>query len=279
MDTLAVAAVLTAALLHAVWNAIAHAITDRLVGFALIGAGGTAIGALAAPFAGTPDPAAWPALLVSVSLHIAYMGGLMLCYRLGDFGQVYPLARGTAPWAVALAAAALLGEHLPPVRLCGVLVVSAGLCALAFAHGRPTRARLPAIGAALATGLMIAAYTLVDGFGVRASGDPLAYVSWMMLLQGPFYGLVALVVRRGRLTAQVRPVWRIGLLGGALSTTAYGLVLWAQTIGTLAGVAALRETGIVFGALIGTVFFGERFGRVRAAAAAGVAIGAVLLNA
>ncbi|GAB3439458.1 DMT family transporter [Streptomonospora sediminis] len=278
MPALAVAAVLTAALLHAVWNAIAHSITDRLVGFALIGAGGMVFGALLAPFTGLPAPASWPALGVSVLLHIAYMGGLMLSYRLGDFGQVYPLARGTAPWVVALAAALLFGERLPLSHLCGVLVVSAGLCALAFSQGRPTRAHLPAIGAALATGLAIASYTLVDGFGVRSSGDPLAYISWLMILQGPFYGAVALATRRGALVAQLRPVWRVGVLGGMLSMAAYGLVLWAQTVGTLAGVAALRETGIIIGALIGTAVFGERFGRVRMAAAAVVAAGVLLLN-
>ncbi|QBI52174.1 DMT family transporter [Streptomonospora litoralis] len=278
MDALAVAAVLTAALLHAVWNAIAHSITDRLVGFALIGAGGLLAGAAVAPFAGLPAPAAWPALALSVVLHIAYMGGLMLSYRLGDFGQVYPLARGTAPWLVAIAAALLFGERLPPAHLCGVVVVCAGLCALTFSQGRPTRVHAPALGAALATGLAIASYTVVDGFGVRSSGDPLAYIAWLMILQGPFYGVVALLARRGRLGAQLRPVWRLGVLGGALSMAAYGLVLWAQTVGTLAGVAALRETGIIIGALIGTAFFGERFGAVRTAAATAVAVGVVLLS-
>lgn len=278
MTPLIFGAVLTAALLHAVWNAIAHAITDRLVGFALIGIAQAACGAVLAVFVGLPAAASWPFLLVSGVLHIVYQGFLMLAYRLGDFGQVYPLARGTAPWVVALGAAVLLGEALSPMRLTGVLVVSAGLTAVVFAAGRPGRAQLPALAAAVVTGLIIASYTVVDGFGVRTSDDPLAYTAWLMLLEGPFFLLVAAVVRRRALPSQVRPVLAVGVTGGVLSTLAYGLVLWAQTEGALAGIAALRETSIVFGAVIGYLFLNERFGRVRMVSAVVVVAGIVLLN-
>ncbi|MFW5415914.1 EamA family transporter [Nocardiopsis sp. CNT-189] len=278
MTTAAAIAVLAAALLHAGWNAIAHAITDRLLGFALIGAAGMAGGAATAAFAGLPDPASWPALGLSALLHVGYMGLLMLSYRVGDFGQVYPLARGTSPWLVALGAAVLLGETLSPLHLAGVLVVSAGLTALVFAGGVPGRDRLPALGAALATGAMIAAYTVVDGVGVRASGDPLAYLAWLMILEGPWFLIAALVLRRGRLASQLRPVWRIGALGGLLSMAAYGLVLWAQTMGSLAAVAALRETSIIFGAIIAALVFKEGLGRLRVLSAVVVATGIALLN-
>ncbi|WP_067972072.1 EamA family transporter [Nocardiopsis trehalosi] len=278
MTALTAAAVLAAALLHAVWNAVAHAITDRLIGFAVIGASAAVCGAALAAATGVPDRAAWPALAASAVLHVGYMGFLMLSYRLGDFGQVYPLARGTSPWLVALGAALLLGEVPTPVHLCGVLLVSAGLTALVFASGRPGRAQLPALAAALTTGVLIAAYTVVDGVGVRAAGDPLAYIAWLMLLEGPWFLVAAAVLRRGRLRADLAPVWRAGAAGGVLSMAAYGLVLWAQTTAPLAGVAALRETSIVFGAVIGALAFGERFGRARVASAAAVTAGALLLN-
>ncbi|GAB3479767.1 DMT family transporter [Nocardiopsis coralliicola] len=278
MTPAAVGAVLAAAVLHAVWNAIAHAITDRLIGFALIGAAGTAGGIAVACFTGPPAAEAWPALLLSVLLHIGYMGFLMLSYRIGDFGQVYPLARGTAPWLVAIGAAVLLGETLTPPHLAGVLVVSAGLTLLVFSAGPPRRDALPALGAAFVTGIMIAGYTVVDGIGVRASGEPVAYLAFLMILQGPWFGIAALVLRRGRLAADLRPVWRVGALGGLLSMLAYGLVLWAQTIGDLAAVAALRETSIIFGAIIAAVVFKEGFGRVKIASAAVVAAGIALLN-
>ncbi|MDA2810766.1 DMT family transporter [Nocardiopsis sp. RSe5-2] len=278
MTSTAFFAVLAAALLHAAWNAIAHAVTDRLIGFALIGAAGTVAGAATAAYAGVPDPASWPALGLSALLHVGYMGFLMLSYRLGDFGQVYPLARGTSPWLVAIGAAVLVGETLTPAHLAGVLVVSAGLTALVFAGGVPGRAQLPALGAALLTGVMIAGYTVVDGIGVRASGDPLAYLAWLMVLEGPWFLIAAVVLRRGALPAQLRPVWRIGALGGVMSMAAYGLVLWAQTMGDLAAVAALRETSIIFGAVIAAVVFREGMGRVKVVSAAVVAVGIALLN-
>src|SRR5690606_36024351 len=226
-----------------------------------------------AAFAGVPAPESWPALGLSALLHVGYMGFLMLSYRVGDFGQVYPLARGTSPWLVALGAAVLLGETLSPLHLAGVLVVSAGLTALVFAGGVPGREQLPALGAALVTGVMIAGYTVVDGIGVRASGAPLAYLSWLMILEGPWFLAAALLLRRGRLAARLRPVWRVGALGGPLSMAAYGLVLWAQTMGSLAAVAALRESSIIFRAIIAALGLQEGLGRLRAVSAAVVAGG------
>ncbi|ASU82168.1 EamA family transporter [Nocardiopsis gilva YIM 90087] len=277
MSPAILAAVLGAALLHAAWNAIAHAITDRLLGFALIGASGMVCGGALAVATGPPAPEVWPLLLGSALVHVVYMSLLMLSYRTGEFGQVYPLARGTAPWVVALAATVVIGEALPPVHLAGVLVISAGLMALVFAGGRPRPGQAPALVAAVATGLAIAAYTVLDGSGARLSGDPVGYLAWLMLLQGPVFMIVAVITRRGRLVEQLRPIWRVGALGGALSAGAYGLVLWAQTQGALASVAALRETSIVFGAIIGAIAFKESFGHVRSISAIAVVTGIVLL--
>lgn len=277
MTTPVILAVLAAALLHAAWNAIAHAITDRLLGFALISLGGMLATLPLLLFTGLPPREAWPPLLGSLALHLLYMGLLMLAYRAGEFGQVYPLARGTAPWVVALLAVPVFGETLPPPHLAGVLTVSLGLMALVLAGGCPRRRQLPALASAFATGLAIAGYTLVDGYGVRLTENPVGYLAWIMMLQGPVFLLVAACTRRGRLAAQLRPIWRVGLLGGGMSAAAYGLVLWAQLSGALAGIAALRETSIVFAAIMGGVLFGERLGRTRVMAAATVAAGAVLL--
>lgn len=272
-----VVAVLVAALLHAGWNAIAHSITDRLLGFALIGLGGmlAALPLLAA--VGPPPREAWPVLAASLVTHLLYLGLLMLSYRTGEFGQVYPVARGTAPWAVALIGAAFLGESMPSSDLAGVLIVSAGLMTLVFAGGRPSRAQLPSLLAAFVTGLSIATYTVVDAYGVRLTQDPLGYITWIMVLQGPVFFLVAVFTRRGALPGQLKPFWKIGLFGGAVSAGAYGLVLWAQLTGAVAGIAALRETSIVFAAVLGTLLFGERFGPARIAASAIVVTGVLLL--
>ncbi|MEO6881596.1 MAG: EamA family transporter [Mycobacteriaceae bacterium] len=270
--------VLGAAVLHAVWNALAHAIVDKLVGFALIGVGLTACAAVVVLIAPTPSPASWPFLAASVTVHVVYNLLLMRSYQLGDFGQVYPVARGTSPLLVAVGASVFAGEQLPGIRLAGVLVISLGLATLVFAGGVPTRAARPAIAAAILTGMAIATYTTLDGLGVRRADTAAGYAGWLFLLQGPVLPLMALAVRRGRLWEQVRPHLGAGMAGGALSLVAYGLVLWAQTRGALAPISALRETSVIIGAVIGAVVFHERFGRWRVAATVLVVTGVVLID-
>lgn len=270
-------AVLGAAILHATWNAVAHGISDRLVGFTLIGLAYTGAGAVVVAFTGPPTAAGWPFILVSAGLHILYQLALMASYQLGEFGQVYPLARGTSPWVVALVSITVLDQRLPLPELLGVLVVSAGLISLVFVGGLPTHKELPALAAAFGTGLMIASYTVVDGVGVHAT-NVFAYAGWLFLLQGPAVPILALVRRGGRLATQLRRSLVTGPTGGLVSMAAYGLVLWAQTQGALAPIAALRETSIIFGGLIATLFFHERLGRGRTVAAVVVVAGIILIN-
>ncbi|GAU68654.1 hypothetical protein SSP35_08_01480 [Streptomyces sp. NBRC 110611] len=269
MTPLVVAAVLLAAVTHASWNAIAHGIRDQLLAFTLVGSGGTMCGAVLAAVAPLPAAGAWPWLLASAVLHIVYQALLMRSFRLGDFGQMYPIARGTAPLVVTVLAAVFVDEIPDGWALAGVALASAGLVGVALWGVRTagTRPHWPALIAALATGLAIASYTTVDGLGVRASGTPLGYTAWLMLLEGAAIPVYALAVRRGQLLTQLRPFAVRGLSGGVLSVLAYGLVLWAQTRAPLAPIAALRESSIIVGAAIGALFFKERFGAPRIAAA------------
>ena len=268
---------LVAAVLHAVWNAVAHGISDRLVGFALIGLAYVGAGGVAALVLGPPPARAWPFVLASAAMHVVYTLLLWASYELGDFSQTYPVARGTAPWVVAVIEVAL-GHQLPALQAVGILVISAGLLSLALDGGRLSRAALPALGAAAATGICIAGYTVIDAAAVSTTPVPV-YAAWMFLLQGPVLPAIALLVRRGRgLAGQVRAVWAAGLGGGFVSIAAYGLVLVAQTSGATAAIAALRETSIVIGALIGAFFLGEQLGTRRAIAAAVVAGGIVLVS-
>ena len=271
----AAAAVLGAAVAHASWNAIAHGIKDRLVAFALIGAGGLVPAVPLLIWSPLPAPASRVYLGISVLLHLAYQLLLMRCYRVGEFSQVYPLARGISPVVVAGAAWLLVGEHLDGPQLAGVLLIPAGLACLVFLGRRPAR---PALIAAAGTGLAIASYTTVDGIGVRLSGSAAGYIAWLMTLEGVVIPVAAIAIRRGALAGQVRGVWLVGLAGGVLSTAAYGLVLWAQTHAALALVAALRETSIIIGAVIGSLLFREPFGRSRTAATVLVVAGILLLN-
>ncbi|MFC6593718.1 EamA family transporter [Kitasatospora paranensis] len=270
--------VLAAALLHAVWNALAHGMADKLAGFALMNTVFLVVGGVMAALAPMPDRASWPCLAASAALQVGYQLQLVRAYRLGDFGQMYPLARGTSPMLVALLAATVLGDPLHGARLLGILVISLGLAGLAFAGGLPGREQLPALGAAVTTGVLIAGYTVVDGIGVRRAGAAGGYIAWMFLAQGAAMLVVAALLRGRALPGALRRGTRTGLAGGLISLTAYGLVVWAQTAGDLATIAALRETSIVIAALIGVLFLRERLGRVRLAASATVLTGIAVLE-
>ncbi|MEU9129493.1 EamA family transporter [Kitasatospora sp. NPDC048540] len=272
--------VLASAVLHAVWNALAHGVRDKLAGFALMNTAFLGCGAALACLTPVPDPAAWPYIAASAALQVGYQLLLLQAYRLGDFGQMYPIARGTSPLVVALLAATVLGPGLPAARLAGVLVISLGLAGLALAGGLPGRAQLPALAAAVGTGVMIAGYTVVDGTGVRASGAPSGYIAWMFLTQGAAMLAVATALRGRALAGQLRTGWRSGLAGGLMSLTAYGLVVWAQAQpgSDLATIAALRETSIVIAAIIGALVLHEGLGRIRLAASATVLAGIAVLE-
>ncbi|MEV4946584.1 DMT family transporter [Streptomyces sp. NPDC053755] len=273
------AAVLIAAVTHASWNAIAHHIRDQLVSFTLISGGGALIGATLAFFVPLPAAGAWPYLIASAVLHVGYYALLMRSFTLGDFGQMYPIARGTAPLAVTVLAAVFVDEVPDGRQLTGVAIACAGLTGLALwgIRGSGRRPDWPALLAAGGTGLAIAGYTVVDGVGVRASGTPLGYVAWLMILEGLAIPAYALHRRRSALLPQLRPHAARGLLGAALSVAAYALVLWAQTRAALAPIAALRESSIIVGAAIGTLFFKERFGGPRVAAAGLMVVGIGLM--
>jgi drug/metabolite transporter (DMT)-like permease len=270
--------VLFAGVLHATWNAIAHGLDDKLVTFAWLSSMYVVIGGLLVPFVARPAPAAWPFLLASAAMHVVYNVLLMWAYRLGDFNQAYPLARGTSPWVVAIVSALVIGERMPLPATIGVAVVSAGLASLVFAGGLPRRREIPALAAAFGTGLAIATYTLLDGVGVRLSHSVPGYTGWLFLIQGPAIPLAGLCLRGRGLLRSMRGIWHLGIAGGVIAIAAYGLVLWAQTQGALAAVAALRETGVITGAIIGAVVFHERFGRVRTLATVVVVAGIVLLQ-
>jgi len=270
--------VIAAGALHAAWNAIAKYTDDRLVVFALIGVASTVGGGLVLALTGLPYRAAIGFAVASAAIHIGYDLALMNSYRLGAFNQVYPIARGTSPLVVAVAAYFLADEHLGAVPLAGIAILAAGLASLALSSGRLTRSELPAVGAAVLTGLTIAGYTIVDGLGVRRAHDPYAYAALLFLLQGPVF-MVAAASRRPTLAWLTRPGAGKGLLAGALCLVAYGIVLWAQTRAPLAEVAAIRETSVVFAALIGMRLLAERFGVRRVAAAALIAAGIVLISA
>jgi drug/metabolite transporter (DMT)-like permease len=271
--------VIFAGILHATWNALAKAVPDRYAAFAVIGLSQSVLCLPGLFIAARPAAASLPYIVASILIHLVYMFLLIRSYDLGDFSQVYPLARGSAPLVVAGFAATFLGEHLSVTQLCGVAAVCGGLSALSLAGKATSLPSRPAVTAALLTGASIAAYTIVDGLGVRRSESSAGYTTWMFVVEGVLAALGALALRGRPVLTAIRAHWYISAIGGALSMLSYGIVLWAQTRSTLAEVAALRETGVIWGAIFGVVFFAESMGPRRIAAAGVVAVGVVLLTA
>ena len=277
LTLLIIVIVIGAGAVHACWNAIAKQVKDGLMAFAWIGLAAGAIGAVGLVFTGMPYRAAIPYAVASGVIHLGYNLGLMNSYRLGAFNQTYPIARGISPLVVAVGAYFFAHEHLGAAALAGVVILAVGLMSLAFSAGRITRADSPAVIAAIFTGLTIAAYTIVDGLGVRHSHDPWAYAALLFVLEGPPIAVVA-AFRRPASQWRDTSAMRYGLLAGTLSVIAYGVVLWAQSRAPLAEVAAIRETSVVFAALIGFLVLREDFGRRRVAAAVVIATGIVLIG-
>ena len=270
--------VLLSALLHATWNAVVKSEEDHLTSFALVTAVGGLVALLVLFLVPRPAAAAWPFLGFSMLVHNAYYFCLLRSYAAGDLSHVYPIARGLGPLVVAAASGAVVGEHLGAIDRAGVVLVSAGIMSLALAGGLPRGAEWRAPGYAMVTGLTIAAYTVLDGVGARRSEEPLGYVVWLNLLEGPWVLLVA-IGRRGRgILPYLGRYWWRGAAGGVIAAVSYGIAVWALTMGAMARIAALRETSALFGALIGTVVLREPFGVRRVAAAAMVVTGLVLMN-
>jgi drug/metabolite transporter (DMT)-like permease len=273
-------AVLGAGLLHAGWNALLKSAPggDALLDTAAVVAGSSLWGCIVAPFAGLPASAAWPYMALSAVIHFGYYLTLAQAYRTGDLSFAYPLMRGSAPLIVALLGIFLLGELPTASMALGIALISVGIVSIALIprglRGHPRNAAYWAF----ANAGIIALYTLVDASGARASGNAAGYVSWLIFLEGlPF--LAWILARRGRVAVRyVRASAPRGLVGGACSLAAYGIVLWAMTRAPVAAVAALRETSVLFAALMGSLWLKEGAGLSRLAGAASVVAGIAALK-
>ncbi len=278
MDPKIAGLVLLAALMHASWNALVKAKADSLVMMALVTGSSGLLALTALPLLPLPAAEAWPLLLLSVVLHTGYGLFLLSAYAHGDLGQVYPVARGAAPALVALFSVLVLGEQLSPGGLAGVAVISAAVISMAFRGGVSVRDDPRALLYALGTAGFIASYTITDALGARAAGSAHSYTMWLFALDGVPIAAIAIWRRGWPGIAIARLHWRSGLAGGALSLGAYWLVIWAMTLGPMAPVAALRETSVIFAAIISTVVLRERFGMWRFAAAGMVALGVLIMR-
>ena len=266
---------LFAALLHASWNAIVKAGNDKL--YSAIGVSGSAaiMALICLPFAPQPSAASLPFLAVSTVLQIVYTVLVAKTYQVSDMSQTYPLMRGTAPLLVAIISVLFLGDSLSLLAWVGIATICLAILGMAF-NGRNGSQR--GIILALINACFIAGYTLVDGTGVRLSETALGYTLWTFFLNGSCLLGWAMIARRREASRYLVQQWKKGILGGIGTMGSYGLALWAMTQAPLAVVAALRETSILFGALLAWLLLKEKVAGIRLVAAGGIAIGAVLLR-
>jgi phosphonate utilization associated putative membrane protein len=278
-----VLAVLGGALLHASWNALIKSGHDKALDTALV----HFLGALVAlPFmlwVGPPPAAAWPFIAASLAIHIGYYVALVGAYQHGELGLTYPIMRGFAPMLVALASGAFIGEAPTPAAWLGIAGITLGVALVGLAHPGEALHHRKALLFAFANAAIIALYTVVDGRGVRAATSAehgaLRYVLMLFVLDGIAYpGFVWLrrsAAGRREIVAYARRRWPIAALGGGASIGSYAIALWAMTRAPVASVAALRETSVLFAAVLGTVLLKERFGLQRAIGT-GVIVGGVM---
>lgn len=279
MENFVFLAVLFAAACHAGWNALIKVGLDPLSTTTLISLGAGLVALALAPLVGLPAWAAWPWLIASVIVHLCYFASLIESYRTGDLGQVYPIARGSAPLMTAAATTVFIGEKLSLVGWTGIFSLVAGVLLLSARGGRElAEVDRRAIGFALFTALTICAYSVVDGIGARLSANPNAYSVWL------FIGIAVVMLpyaiyRDGPdVIPAVQRFWRRGLAGGALQLLSYGIAIWAMTAAPIAIVATLRETSVLFGAVIAVVVLKEPLRAARIVAACLIVCGLILIR-
>jgi drug/metabolite transporter (DMT)-like permease len=279
MDSFVFGAVLFAALCHAGWNAAVKRGLDPLATTILMAVGASLVAVAMLPFTGWPAPAAWPWVIASVLIHLVYFAALIESYAAGDMGLVYPLARGSAPLMTAIAAAALIGEHIALLGWLGITVLASGVLLLSL-RGSRELAKLDrrAIGFALLTAVTICAYTVVDGIGARVAGSAHAYTAAMFAGIGIVMAGYALVRRGRKIVPLMAQHWALGIGGGAMQVTSYGIAIWAMTVAPIALVGALRETSVLFGAILAVVFLKEPLMLPRVVAALLIMCGLALIR-
>jgi drug/metabolite transporter (DMT)-like permease len=271
-------AVLGAALLHAAWNALLKSGADKQLDTVAISATGGLLSLALAIFLPAPAPESWPWIAASAAVHIGYFWALAGAYRYGDLSFSYPIMRGGGPLIVTAAGTLVFGEVLPWAQVSGVLLVCAGILAFATHPASDPRALRQSLGFALSNAAIVAAYTLIDAHGARLSGAPASYALWFFVANGVVIFCFGCALRGRAAPAYLARHWGRGAVGGACSVAAYGIALWAMTRAPVALVAVLRETSVVFAAVLGAVFLKERFTARRFAATAAVLAGLIALR-
>ncbi len=271
-------AVISAALLHAVWNALVKNADDKFLSMTAVVLGHVPIAIAILPFVPSPATASWPYLIVGIGLHVGYQLFLLYSYRVGDLTQVYPIARGSAPLLVAGVSVLFLGVQLSSLEILAILLIGAGIMSMSLVRQADGQRNLKAASLALCTGFFIAGYSLIDGLGARLSGSALGFYGWLTLGNAIVFSLI-MMARKSQVLMDV-PVRAksVFIVGGSASFVAYALVIWAFTQAPIALVTALREISIVFALLIGVFFLKEKLDLAKVFSTLVALCGAILLR-
>jgi len=278
MTALVFSLVLAAAIMHASWNALVKARAEPLVAMTLLALTGGLMGLPLLATFGLPRPAALSFIAASVVLHLGYYLALAEAYRRGEMSEVYPVARGGAPLITMLIALILIGERIPGHALAGVVLLAGGVLLIPAGRGKALRMEGGALGFALLTAGIVAGYTLVDGMGGRASGNPTGYAALLFVLDAIPLPLVVLGIRGRVFVEAMRTYFVQALLGGALSVGAYWIAIWAMTKAPIPEVAALRETSVLISAGIASFALKERVRPLRWIGATAIVVGMVMIR-
>lgn len=267
--------VLVAAVLHASWNAIVKAGKNTVLTMVLVTASAALWAVVLLPVLPSPRPESWPYIALSAALQIVYFALVARIYRIADMSQTYPIMRGAAPLIVALAGTLFLDEALSSSAWLGVCIICSGILIMLWSGGQKSREGLIL---ALLNALVISGYTLVDGIGVRLSAAPASYTLWIFLITGASIGCWATLTQWSQTRHYLRLNWHLGAVGGLGTLVSYGLALYAMTQAPVAVVAALRETSILFSAVISWLILKEHITVVRCVSVCVIAIGAITLR-
>ena len=268
--------VLLAAALHAIWNAVIKGTGDKTIAIGLVALGHMVLGLIGAAILPLPDIKVIPFIIASTLIHWGYYYGLTTAYKFGDLSLIYPIARGISPVIVTFFAFFWIDERLSWVEMSGVLLISSGILFLGL-RSLSNEKSIPALVFALTTGMLIAAYSVTDGFGVRLTENPLSYIVWLFIAEG-FVVFYIFGRFRVRLLKSSFSGIMLGFFAGVISTVAYGLALYAKSLAPLGIVTALRETSVIIATLIGVLWFKEKPIGYRIGAASIVFCGIIFLT-
>ena len=271
-------AIILAAFLHAVWNAMVKNEDNKYLAVTAIVLGHVPASVFIILLTPIPSVESIPFIILSALLHIGYEWYLLSAYRFGDLTKVYPIARGTAPILITIVSLIFLGVALSNFEILGIFIISLGILSLSLQGAKGIKNR-SAVIYALVTGFFIMGYSITDGYGARVSNSFLSYMGWSFILNATIFPIILKINNKSEIiTKTFKEGKKIFFIGGTLSYIVYGIVIWGFTQAPIALITALRETSIIFALLIGTFFLKEKFTLLKVIATFVILFGVALLK-